>query len=113
MHSLGYFGAYASVVRARRRELTREDLPAPPSPQATGPSQDSPPPPDPPALKERLNERRRGWAELIRRVYEVDPLRCPRCGAEMRIIAFILDPAVLRRILDHSAAEGSDPRAPP
>ena len=27
-----------------------------------------------------------GWAELIRRVYEVDPLVCPRCGGEMRAI---------------------------
>jgi len=31
------------------------------------------------------------WAKLIRRVYEVDPLLCPLCGAEMKILAFILD----------------------
>ena len=31
------------------------------------------------------------WAKLIRRVYEVDPLLCPFCGAEMKILAFILD----------------------
>ena len=29
------------------------------------------------------------WAALIKRVYEVDPLRCPKCNSEMRIIAFI------------------------
>ncbi|MFQ6070800.1 MAG: transposase, partial [Candidatus Aminicenantales bacterium] len=23
---------------------------------------------------------RRGWAEMIRKVFEVDPLLCPRCG---------------------------------
>ncbi len=28
---------------------------------------------------------------MIRRVYEVDPLLCPFCGAEMKILAFILD----------------------
>jgi hypothetical protein len=22
----------------------------------------------------------KGWAEMIRKVYEVDPLRCPTCG---------------------------------
>ena len=26
-------------------------------------------------------EIRRSWARLIRQVYEVDPLVCPRCGA--------------------------------
>jgi len=31
---------------------------------------------------------------LIKRVYEIDPLICPACGAEMRIIAFIVDPGV-------------------
>ena len=29
------------------------------------------------------------WAALIQRVYEVDPLRCPKCGGTMRIIAFL------------------------
>jgi len=33
----------------------------------------------------------RGWAEMIRKVYEVDPLICPKCGAEMKLIAFIED----------------------
>jgi hypothetical protein len=23
----------------------------------------------------------KGWAEMIRKVYEVDPLICPRCGS--------------------------------
>jgi len=30
-----------------------------------------------------------GWAALIRKVYEVDPLRCPDCGGEMKVINFI------------------------
>jgi hypothetical protein len=29
---------------------------------------------------------------LIKRVYEVDPLACPACGAEMRVISFIGPP---------------------
>jgi hypothetical protein len=44
---------------------------------------------------------RRGWAEMIRKVYEVDPLRCPQCGAQMRIIAFITDYAVVDKIINH------------
>jgi len=41
------------------------------------------------------------WARLIQKVYEGDPLECPKCGARMRVISFINDPAVIRRILEH------------
>jgi len=30
----------------------------------------------------------RSWARLIQKIYEVDLLTCPKCGGEMRIIAF-------------------------
>jgi hypothetical protein len=36
---------------------------------------------------------------LLRRIYEVDPLACPRFAAPMRIGAVITDPAVITRIL--------------
>jgi hypothetical protein len=38
---------------------------------------------------------------MIRKVYEVDPLVCPRCGGAMKIIAFLTDYAVVDRIIDH------------
>jgi hypothetical protein len=50
---------------------------------------------------------------LLRRVYEVDPLVCPRCGEAMRIIAFITEPKVVDTILRHLAAKGLDARSPP
>ena len=57
---------------------------------------------------------RRSWAQLIKRVYEVDPLLCPKCGGEMRIIAFIIDHDVVDAILRHLAkAEAKSPRGPP
>ena len=28
------------------------------------------------------------WAALIKKVYEVDPLKCPKCSGRMRIISF-------------------------
>ena len=31
------------------------------------------------------------WARLISKVYEVDPLLCPKCGGEMEIAKFIID----------------------
>ena len=41
------------------------------------------------------------WARLIRKVYEADPLECPKCEGPMRIIALIDDPPVVQRILEH------------
>ena len=41
------------------------------------------------------------WARLIHKVYEVDPLECPRCKGPMRVIALIDDKAVIRKILCH------------
>ena len=53
---------------------------------------------------------RSAWARLIAKVYEIDPLVCPRCGSEMRLIAVITDPAEVRTILRHLVKIG---RAPP
>jgi hypothetical protein len=41
------------------------------------------------------------WARLIHKVYELDPLECPRCKSPMRVIALIDDKAVIRKILIH------------
>jgi len=38
---------------------------------------------------------------LIRKVYEADPLTCPKCQEEMRIISFIDQPEVIKKILQH------------
>ena len=29
------------------------------------------------------------WRECIKKFWEVDPLECPKCGSEMKIISFI------------------------
>jgi len=56
---------------------------------------------------------RRGWAEMIKKVYEVNPLTCPECQAEMRIIAFLTDYAVVDRIIDHLKLTFVAERPPP
>jgi hypothetical protein len=48
-----------------------------------------------------VDARKRAWARLLAKVYEVDPFVCPKCGAEMKVIAIIEDPDELRRILRH------------
>jgi hypothetical protein len=61
------------------------------------------------------------WAMLIKRVYEVDPLACPCCGGQMKIVSFIerCQAEVIERILRHCGLwEGplrtnAGPRAPP
>ena len=49
---------------------------------------------------DRATRRRYRWAELLKRVFEIDALRCPRCDSTLRLIAAIEDPAVARRILE-------------
>ena len=40
------------------------------------------------------------WAELMRRVWAVDVLECPRCFARRRILAAIHPPEAIRAILE-------------
>ena len=44
---------------------------------------------------------RANWARLIQKIYEIDPLTCPNCGGTTRVLAFIEEAAVIRKILDH------------
>lgn len=55
------------------------------------------------------------WAVLITRIYEVSPLACPNCDAEMRFIAFIkeIEPLPLRRILNCVGEPVEPPRIHP
>ena len=61
---------------------------------------------DAPALRPGLR-----WADLMRRVYDIDISTCPNCGqGRLEPIATILDPDAIARIL---AAMALQPRAPP
>ena len=72
-----YWGFYANAARGKRRKVAQ-----------TGDAAQAPSRQDDDEFTRRA---RLSWAQLIRRVYEVDPLLCPFCGAEMKILAFILD----------------------
>ena len=41
------------------------------------------------------------WRELIKKVWEADPLLCPKCQKEMRIVSLINERDVIERILRH------------
>jgi hypothetical protein len=55
----------------------------------------------------------KGWAEMIRKVYEIDPLPCSSCAGRMRIISFIEELKTIDRIIRHLEltfkAEGPPP----
>ena len=44
------------------------------------------------ALSEFASRAKAAWGRLIRKVYEADPLECPKCKGPMRVIALIEDP---------------------
>ncbi len=58
---------------------------------------------------------RRRWAALIKRVWSVDPLICPRCGRRLSIVSFIepSQPDVIQKILTHCGLWQESSRAPP
>jgi hypothetical protein len=54
------------------------------------------------------------WADLLAKVFEIDVLACPECGGRMQLIAFIAEPTVAKRILDHLDLDSTGPPlAPP
>ena len=56
-----------------------------------------------------VDPHKRAWARLLAKVYETDPFVCPKCGAEMKVIAIIEDPDELGRILRHLVNNGRSP----
>ena len=56
---------------------------------------------------------RRSWAKSIEKVYLVSPLICPKCRFPMKNIAFIEDPTVVRKILQHLGLWETHQRPPP
>jgi len=91
---LRYYGLYAKAHRGKVKKASQS----------------------PAALRMAEEDIRRipsqGWAEMIRKVYEVDPMvcpnleakcrtarRCPKCGGPMKVIAFITDYRAIDRII--------------
>jgi hypothetical protein len=58
-------------------------------------------------------EYRKNWARLIQKIYEVNPLTCPKCKGRMKILAFIEDEEVIKKILKQLGLWDSKARPPP
>ncbi len=79
-----YYGFYSNVCRGRRKKLNQDAL----IPDILERDEDS-------------KAYRKNWAKPIQKIYEVDPLTCPKCQGEMRILSLIEDQEVIKTILKH------------
>jgi hypothetical protein len=91
-----YYGYYSNVSRGKRQEAGTDDA-------------------VPFILESQGDEKtfRRNWARLIQKIYEVDPLVCPKCQGTMRIISFIEDGQAIRAILERLGIWLTRSRPPP
>ena len=95
-HQLRYYGYYSNKQRGvRNRKAENGELP-----------------------KEQKIKKRCSltWAMLIKMVYEIDPLKCPKCGEDMVIVSFIEkhQTEVIEKILKHcNLWREPIPRPPP
>jgi hypothetical protein len=59
--------------------------------------------------KEEKKKSNQTWVRLIQKVFEVDPMICPKCGSEMKIIAVITEPLAVDCILRYLEKKGLPP----
>ena len=100
-----YYGRYSNASRGKRR-LERTRAPVTNPCPALDSEQHSP-------NEDFSQQRRRSWARLLRKIHEVDPLKCPECGHRLEIIAVIEQPNVIEDILQHLDLWQGPQRAPP
>jgi len=91
-HLVRTYGWYSNKKRGMRKKRL-------PSAAETGGGQVADAPercsvPDGSSDDDFRKECRRTWARMIKKIYEVDPLICPRCGFPMRVLSVIEDPPV-------------------
>ena len=97
-----YYGAYSQAWRGRERR--QGILPKAPISLEADASEEE--------CTLSSHRRRQLWAVLLKKVWNVDALKCPKCGGKMKVISFIEQPSVIRRILKHLYL-WEDPRPPP
>jgi hypothetical protein len=99
-HLVRYHGVLAPNARLRRYVVPERDAKSKPRQTSCGHSPDSRPLNRQGQPRAPLN-----WAERLKRVFQLDITICPNCGGRLRVIADVTDPTVIRRILDHVAAQ--------
>lgn len=119
-HQVRYHGLFASAA-TRRAELAPGLAGLRPAQNTAGEQPSSPVPFEPSpafALPESTAAKdnpkpirtRLPWADLLRHVFKIDVLVCPKCAGPMVVLAYLTDPQVLTKILSHL---GLPHQAPP
>jgi hypothetical protein len=91
-----YYGYYSNVARGKQKKAEEDNL----IPLILEPEGSS-------------KEYRKNWARLIQKIYEVDPLTCPKCSGAMKVISVIEDKEVIKKILMHLGLWERKARPPP
>ena len=104
-HLLRYYGRYSNAARGKRRKKEAQ--------RALHPTHGDHPREGDSQAERFSRERRRSWARLLKKIYEVDPLTCGQCGSRMAIISFCDQPEVIRKILQHLNLWERPQRSPP
>ena len=68
---------------------------------ASGCETSDPAPSPPPSCRRRWMP----WAVLLSRVLYLDALLCVKCGGKRKVLSFLTDPQVVRKILEHVGME--------
>jgi len=106
LHQTRCYGAYANQKRTRLRQAfeARGEAAA----EASSPGEDAGEAAGAPPARAGSAEaaRRSAWARMLRKVFAVEPLICPRCRQELEIVAWITEPDVIDRILKHRRQRG-------
>jgi hypothetical protein len=91
-----YYGYYRNVSRGKRKKQNQDEW----IPCILEPDDSS-------------KESQKNWARLIQKIYEVDPLTCPRCSGKMKVISVIEDSEIVKKILKHLGLWDQKARPPP
>ncbi len=83
-HTVRYYGYFSNKSRGVRKKAETDDT-------------------IPVIMPNELSskEAKQNWARLIQKIYEVDPLICPKCQGAMRIISIIDDFQIIDKILKY------------
>jgi len=82
--TLPYCGYYSNVSRGKRKKQDMDES----VPYILESEQ---------SFKESI----KNWARLIQKIYEVDPLTCPKRASQRSVISVIGDEEVIKKILKH------------
>jgi hypothetical protein len=79
-----YYGYYSNVSCGKRKIQDKDDaIPSILEPEGSS------------------SEFRKNWDRLIQKIYEVDPLTCPKCSGAMKVISVIENEDDIKKILKH------------